>query len=206
MKKYQKKIIKLTAGEVLLRVFDLAVPFFEADQIYRVSAHKYRAEREYDKSNFSEKIKYLKRQGLIESFVEGKDKFIEITAKGLRKVKKCNLDNLKIVRPEIWDGRWRVVIFDVPEKHKNNRDTFRHKLLNLGFQKIQESIYVHPFECANEIKQLSESLSIENNVLIMISEIIQGENSIIEKFLNANVLEQDDLLNRQQNKDKDKDK
>ena len=193
MKKHQKEIIKLTAGEVLLRIFDLAVPFFEADRIYRVSARRYKEHRDYEKSIFNERIKYLKRQGLINHIVEGKDGYFEITAKGLTKIKKFQIDEMEIKRPEIWDKKWRVVSFDIPEKHKTARNILRTKLIELGFEKIQESVYVHPFDCTEEITQLSYMIGETENILIMISEIIQGENTLIENFFKKNVLQISDL-------------
>lgn len=200
MKEYQKEIIKLTAKEVLLRVFDLAAPFYEADHVFRVSAKSYKAQRNYEKSCFSERIQYLKRRGLIESFVEGKEQYIEITPIGLEKVKEFNFDRIKIDRPKLWDKKWRIVFFDIPDKHKRSRDIFRYKILSIGFQKIQESVYVYPFECSNEIRQISESLLVENFVLLMVSDIIQGEDTIIERFIDSHVLEKNDLVGNHRNK------
>jgi len=61
LRKETKEILKLSSKEVLLSIFDLALPFFEADRYYRISARKYKRSREVEKTNFSEKIKYLKR-------------------------------------------------------------------------------------------------------------------------------------------------
>lgn len=193
MRRHQKEIIKLTAKEVLLSIVDLALPFFEADKAYRIPAKKYRAQRNYDRSNFGEKIKYLRRNGLIESFIEDKEKFIEITPKGIEKIHKYNIEDITIDRPARWDEEWRVIIFDIPEKMRVSRDVLRNKIINLGFLKIQESVYVYPFECSTEVTALSKLLSVEENVLIMISEIIQGENNIIDKFIDKNVLTVEDI-------------
>lgn len=192
MKKYKKEIIKLTASEVLLSIFDLALPFFEAHRLYRTSARKYRKEREYERSNFKDKISYLKKHGLITEFVEGKESYFELTPQGIKKAHSVKLDSA-IPTPDAWDGKWRIVIFDIPEKHKDSRDLFRRKLLKWGFIEIQESVYVYPFDCTQEITQLSSLLFVSNNVLIMISEIIQGEEVIISKFLDAGILQNLDL-------------
>ncbi len=193
MKKYQKEIARLTAREVLLSIFDLAVPFFEADRIYRVSARKYRNERENDRADFSERIKYLKRNGLISSFIEGKERYLEITPKGLKRIDEFKAEPTEIKRPEKWDGKWRIVIFDVPNKRKSERDIFRHKITKIGLQPIQESVYVYPFECTEEITIFTGHLNISRHVLVMISEIIQGEEEIIDQFLKLNILQKPDL-------------
>ena len=193
MKRYQKEIIKLTAAEVLMSIADMALPFFEASSVYRVSVRKWRREREDDRIDFAERIKYLRRHGMIENFVEGKEKYLEITPKGVEKLLKYRADDLQIERPKIWDGKWRVVIFDIPQKHNVDRDILRSRLLRLGFQMIQDSVYVYPFDCAKEVENLSGRLSVRQHVLIMISEIIQGEEKIIDKFLDDEVLYKSDL-------------
>lgn len=196
MKNYKKEIIKLTAKEALFSIFDLALPFFESSSIYRVSAKKLINIRENDRSNFSDKVKYLKRHGLIQTFVENKEEYIEITKSGIDKIDHLQEDMRQISRPDKWDGKWRVVLFDIPNSKKVNRDMLRMKILKLGFIKVQESIYVYPFECTKEISAICSRLDISQYVLIMVSDIIQGENQIVDRFLSTKVLNTQDISNR----------
>lgn len=198
MKKYQKEIIKLTAKEILLTFFDLALPFLDAgvrrpSKEYCRSMGRYKDMRSAERSEFLGKIRYLRRQGYIQTFVENKKRFVELTAKGFKKIQETKIENIKISKPKKWDGKWRVIIFDVREKIRYSRDIFRDKLRNLGFIQIQKSVYVYPFECAAEIKEISRRLGIEQYVLIMISEIIQGEEKIIEGFIEKEILGNKDL-------------
>ncbi|HOX41415.1 MAG TPA: CRISPR-associated endonuclease Cas2 [bacterium] len=193
MKEYQKEMVSLSARELLLSIFDLTLPFFEAHHVYRASARKYWQVRKNERSNYTQRMQYLRRHGLIERFVEGKEVFWEITPKGIDRINKYHLNNPVINRPDKWDEKWRVVIFDVPDKRKTSRDMLRNKLLKLGFEKVQESVYVHPFECAEAIATISAELLVEDSVLVMISEIIRGENYIIEKFLDKGTLTKADL-------------
>jgi len=193
MRKYQKEMIKLTSKKILSTIFGMALPFFEASSVYRVSARKFRRELENENIDYAEWIKYLKRAGLIEVFIEGKEKYLEITPKGMDRLKMAGIDHLSIQRPAKWDGKWRVVIFDIPERHKVARDILRSKLVVLGFEKIQESVYAHPFECTEPVSQLASALNLSGNLLLMISEVIQGEDQIIERFLDKNILSVADL-------------
>ncbi len=193
MGNHRSEIISLTAQKVLLSIFNLATPFFEADRIYRVSARKFREENQNEIGAINQKIRYLKRHGYIEHFVEGKEKYFELTPKGMEKLERQNIENLQICRPEAWDGLWRIVIFDISEKHKTSRDILRNCIIKLGFEMIQESVYVYPFECTNEITKIASTLSESKNVLITISQVIQGEDMLIEKFLDKNVLVQHDI-------------
>lgn len=193
MKKYQMQIIGLTSADVLMRIFDLALPFFQASSVYRVSANKYLSERSVEKAEVRERIKYLKKRGLIETFVENKEKYFEVTPKGIKEINKYLIENPQIIRPEKWDGKWRIVIFDIPEEDKNNRDLFRRRLIKIGFKEIQESVYVYPFECGEIVELQSQTIGVFENVLIMISEIMQGEDDIIDFFLDQKVLNNNDL-------------
>jgi DNA-binding PadR family transcriptional regulator len=196
MKKYQKEIIKLTSKELILSFFDIFTPFFEASTIYRKSTREYLNRRSVDRSNFLYNIRYWQRQGYVRSFIKGKDKYLELTREGEKYLKNVALDKLIIKRPKKWDGKWRVVIFDIIEKRHSNRDSFREKLKSMGFYPIQKSVYVYPFDCAKEIAEISDRFFIAEFVVIMISEIIQGEKKIINFFLDEKVLTSRDLKNK----------
>lgn len=176
MKKEDVEIIKLTSREVLLTFCDFtAKTFFRNNPIYYQTVNGYLKNRNIDRENFLERIKYLKRKGYIRTFIEDKKKYFELTKKGEKKTAKLSFENIKIKKPKKWDKKWRIVIFDVPEKMHNSRDIFRDRLKSLNFIQIQKSVYVFPFECTEVITALSKRLLIGKYVLIMISEIIQGE-------------------------------
>jgi DNA-binding transcriptional regulator PaaX len=46
--------------------------------------------------------------------------------------------------PKAWDGRWRVVLFDVPESKRPIRDYIRGVLKRYGFKEFQRSMWIHP--------------------------------------------------------------
>ena len=64
---------------------------------------------------------------------------------------------LKRLSPEK-DGVWKLVIFDIPEKHKYVRSILRGKLKQLHFKKWQNSIWLSPYELDSEIEQELDSL------------------------------------------------
>lgn len=193
IRKSNLEILKLTSREILLTLFDLHSPFFEASSIYRKSIRKYLENRSVERSDFLRRLKYLQNKGYIETFIEGKEKYAELTMEGKKHSQNLLLSDIVINRPGKWDGKWRVVIFDVPEKLHYNRDRFRDYLKSLNFIQVQQSVYVYPFECTNEISILSQALNISDFVTIMVSEIIQGENKIIESFIENDVLNRKDI-------------
>jgi len=190
------EIAALTGREILLSFVDSIAWFYAQHHTFRRSAREYLEDRSIERSQFFDRIYYLKRHGYIKTYVEQKEKFIELTPKGIAKAKNIFIDELQISRPEKWDGKWRVVIFDIAEEKHRNRDIFRQNLERLGFELVQESVYAYPFECTREISFISEILGIEKEVLIMISEIIQGEENLIDHLLAKKVLTNNDLKNK----------
>ncbi|TSC92112.1 MAG: PaaX family transcrtiptional regulator [Candidatus Berkelbacteria bacterium Licking1014_96] len=194
MKKHQKKIISLVTKEIILSIFDIKIPIYKFGPKYAISINDVLGIRRDDRTHFLSKVRYWQRQGYINYFVENKEKYIELTAQGRKRLEDETLDEIKIKRRGKWDGKWRVVIFDVPEEYHSTRDLLRLRLKQLGFYRIQMSVYAYPFECAEEIRELSRRLKAKKHVLLMISEIIQNEGKIINYFLKKGVLRRGDLV------------
>src|SRR5689334_8879384 len=54
-----------------------------------------------------------------------------------------------------WDGRWRFVVFDLPEKHNAARVRLRRYLKDHGFGYLQKSLWVTPDPLDFDVKELS---------------------------------------------------
>ena len=50
------------------------------------------------------------------------------------------------------DGKLRIVIFDIPETLKRNRNFFRRHLVELGFKMRQQSVWVSTLPCEDLIR------------------------------------------------------
>lgn len=194
MKKLRDEFVTLKSKQVLLELNKFGLIFFESHAAYRVPAKRFRKSLEGDQIRIKRRIEYLKTAGLVRGFVEGKESFLEITPKGHNVIRKMELDEVNINKSERWDRKWRVVIFDISERNKRGRNFLRVKLGELGFEKIQASVYVFPFECTEVIEILSEVISEQKNVLVMLADIIQGEERIIMKFLDKGVLTKANLV------------
>ncbi|KKP31937.1 MAG: hypothetical protein UR22_C0017G0001, partial [Parcubacteria group bacterium GW2011_GWC2_32_10] len=73
---------------------------------------------------------------------------VELTEKGRRVVGEIQFENMEIKKQKVWDGKWRIVIFDIPENQRRvERNALRGKLQNLGFYQIQKSVWAYPYPC-----------------------------------------------------------
>lgn len=112
-------------------------------------------------------LKQLRLRGYIE-FEEEDDKSpIFLTDKGLKRSLHYQLFDLFSRRPRRWDYLWRMVIFDIPEKKKFLRESFRWQLKNFGFYQLQKSVFVAPHKCEKEIIDMARTYKVLSHMLIM---------------------------------------
>src|SRR3989338_469904 len=83
--------------------------------------------------------------------------------------------DIKIPVMKRWDKKWRIILFDIPEKHKKARDALARVLKNIGCRQFQKSVFVHPFECRNEIDFVIESFSMRPYVRFIVADSIDNE-------------------------------
>ena len=93
------------------------------------------------------------------------------------KIKPCPFcaGKLEITKQKVWDKKWRIVAFDIPEKKKNGRDALRQKLQELNFYQLQKSVFVCPYPCEKEVHFLSEFFDIGDFVNIIIADNIYDD-------------------------------
>jgi len=100
----------------------------------------------------------LERRGLIRMTGEGKKREIHLTKQGEKLVNDLYTGAYVIPLPARWDGKWRLVMFDVPEKRKKIRDTLRFLLRSAGFVHFQDSAWIQPYPCDELVTLLRSHL------------------------------------------------
>ncbi len=139
--------------------------------------------KKYPKNKVKNAFYNLKKQGLIKIEKKGRQIYISLTKEGKRKAGMFQIDKLKIARPKKWDGKWRLVIFDISQHKKFYREAFRGKLKELGFYQLQKSVWVHAFDCQAEIELLREFFGLtENEIRLVIAEKIENDQKLREHF------------------------
>lgn len=126
-------------------------------------------------------IKRLQRQEMISVREKGEQTTIEITEKGRRRLLEYDFENIDR-KAKKRDGKWRLIIFDIPEYKKKNRDAFRRKLLQIDCIRLQDSVFASAFPCKNEVDFLSHYLEITNFVtLLTVDKIERGEELLFKR-------------------------
>ncbi len=91
---------------------------------------------------------HLRRKGYVKIVINPSGKrFLQLTQKGELELLMAKAWLRKV---QVWDGKWRMVIFDIPEEANEKRDKLRRLLKSGGFFKLQASVYVNPYPLNRE--------------------------------------------------------
>ncbi len=106
---------------------------------------------------------------------------VKLTEKGKLRALNVQLKSLKNKKVK-WDGKWRMVSFDVPEKLKKGRDNLRYKLKGIGFCELQKSVLVFPYDCEKEMSLLIKLFDLKKYVRFGVLESIDNELDLKKTF------------------------
>jgi len=179
-KKPRSEVIKdilywlLVSGAIFVAA---SSPYFSIRLIRGVKRWK-----KYSPKKLSDAFYRLRKEGCLKFEVKNHQLYISLTEQGKKKAGWMQIDSLKIKRPKKWDGKWRIVIFDISQLKKIYREAFRGKLKELGFYPLQKSVWLFPFDCQAEIELLKAFFGLtEKEVRIIIAENI-GEDTQLKNF------------------------
>ena len=143
---------------------------FAATSPYFISnlLHSYKKFNKYPKRKISSTFDSLRRQGFILISRRNGQIYISLTSDGKKKAGIFQINNLVIKRPKKWDKKWRLLIFDIPEKRKVAREALRGKLKELGFRKFQQSVWIYPYDCAAEMELLRDFFGLSDKDLQLV--------------------------------------
>mgnify|MGYP001558577345 CR=1 FL=1 len=123
----------------------------------------------------------LKQKGEIEFVERNGKRYVQLTERGER-VLELSGERLATAKPKKWDRRYRLVMFDIPERRKRIRDALRFKMSDVGFLRVQDSAWVYPYDCEEFIALLKAELHLGKDVLYAVIEEIDNDAWIRKHF------------------------
>ena len=125
---------------------------------------------------FYNAIRRMKKEGFIKEQKKNQQKRFTITEKGKLKILGLNQ------KVQEWDGKWRIVIFDIPERKRDLRDFFRGKLQELGYRFLQESVWICPYNIADKVEDLIALCGVGNYIHYLVVEELDNRNILMKLF------------------------
>lgn len=150
-----------------------AKPFIDA----AAESNRRKRQKEWEKFNLwrlKQVIKRMQNAKLVEIKEENGIPTIKISKNGKRKLLRYDIEQMQLDESS-WDGKWRLIIYDVAKSRKAQSDAFRYLLKKLNILKLQKSVYLTPFKCEDEIEYLRNFFEIGNEVLILKVGSIENE-------------------------------
>ena len=153
----------------------------------------YRAKRKYDwdqdqkewkKFNIKllrRNLKRLQDQKIIEIVNDNGQEIVKLTKKGHTKYLRFKLEELSL-KGKSWDGKWRLVLYDISKLKKPAQENFRRVLKQINFFPLQKSVYLTPYKCDMEIEYLREYFDLSEEVLLLEISKLENENYYKEYF------------------------
>ena len=148
---YSKRILKLLGSKPAISDVELA------DLADTTGPQKYALTRS---------LKGLMEAGLVESHHSGRQTYARLTKEGKRKVHSITLDNESTLFNPSWDGKWRIVILDLPEERKSDRDGLRYLLKKAGFVALKNSVWISPHPYEHLFANIKKDLDLTTEIMI----------------------------------------
>lgn len=172
-----KKILLLLEGGIALSLTRRPDIYFS---IVRKMAKEW---KKINERSLRDSIRRLYKSKMVD-FRESRDDTVlaVLTDKGKRRILKYNLDKIEIEKPARWDKLWRLVVFDIPEDKNLGRKALAAKLKELGFYPMQKSVFIHPYECKDEIDFITEIFELAPYVRFLRVKDIDIELDLKDRF------------------------
>lgn len=81
-----------------------------------------------------------------------------------------------------WDKRWRLVTYDIKEHRKKSRRQLQRTLRSFGFYRLQDSVWVYPYDTEELITLLKAEFSVGKEVLYAVVEHLENDRELRTYF------------------------
>lgn len=138
-----------------------------------------------NRQRFSNTFSYMKRRGYLE-VEEGKGQInITLTQKGKEHARKGYARVLSLQPPTTaaWDGKWRIILFDVPTAERTKRNAFRTLIRRLGAIMVQKSVWLYTRDCSEQVQLLKDFFELdEDQVRLVVADSIGDDKAFRKHF------------------------
>ena len=176
----QQKIMVVLLGGVALGCS------YNSRQYYKTLRNICKAWKHIDQGSFNRSIRRLSKEKLVKKVkMKGGSFKLELTERGKKQASFLQLmgNTIKFKKPKKWDKKWRLVMFDVPEKDRLFRDILRKHLKELQFKKLQHSVFVSPYPFEKPILELVDLYSASKYVRVVTATKLDNEKQLKQAFL-----------------------
>lgn len=126
-------------------------------------------------------LKSLKEAGLVEALASGQGEYARLTEEGKKRVNTLRLDSKTAIINPNWDGKWRIILLDLPENRKAERESLRYLLKKAGFVMLKNSAWISPYPFEHLFTNIKKDLGLTSEIMIIVTESIDTETELTVK-------------------------
>ncbi len=170
--------------EILLRLYDCvdAAFSYRAKKMFWIDKLFPSSNWNFSKEETERAFKNLKRSKFIQQKRQYNGSIIvSLSEKGRLRALSAKF-NCLANKKEVWDKKWRLVAFDIPNTHRKGRRALRYRLNSAGFRELQESIFIYPYDCEKEIRDFIKLFKLEKFVRFGLLDFIDGQDYFVKMF------------------------
>lgn len=120
-------------------------------------------------------IKNLLSDGLVEVFSSEHNQYLRLTKEGKQKLNNIALECEASLVSTTWDGYWRIILLDIPEERKNEREALRYLLKKAGFICLKNSVWISMYPYENLFINIKNDLNLSSEMMIIVTDKIDKE-------------------------------
>jgi DNA-binding transcriptional regulator PaaX len=120
-------------------------------------------------------LKNLVDGGYAEIYKTERKNYAKITAEGKNRLNTMVLENEDALVPQTWDGYWRIILLDLPENRKSERESLRYLLKKAGFVCLKNSAWISPFPFEHLFTNIKKDLGLTTEMMIIVTDLIDEE-------------------------------
>lgn len=174
---YSSKILKILSEKPAVSLPELKEQFRDR-ALDSISEFKTLSGR--DNYTVTRSLKGLKEAGLIEHISSPQNEYARLTKLGRKKMHSLKLDSDTTLVNTTWDGFWRIILLDLPEERKSERESLRYLLKKAGFVCLKNSAWISPFPFEHLFTNIKKDLGLKSEIMIIVTELVDEET---KKFL-----------------------
>ncbi|HEX7065022.1 MAG TPA: phenylacetic acid degradation operon negative regulatory protein PaaX [Bacillales bacterium] len=114
-------------------------------------------------------ISRMSKQGWVQSRREGNKSYYCLTERGRKRINEAAKRIFKL-QPEAWDGKWRMLMYTIPEEKRAIRDELRKEIVWSGFGMLANGFWISPNRLEKQVNDLIDKYEIAPYVHFFVSE------------------------------------
>jgi phenylacetic acid degradation operon negative regulatory protein len=114
-------------------------------------------------------ISRMNKQGWVQAEKAGNKSYYSLTERGRKRIEEAGKRIFKL-KPEEWDGKWRMLMYTIPEEIRSVRDELRKELVWSGFGSFSSSCWISANNLEKQVSDLIDKYKIEEYVDFFIAE------------------------------------